>query len=210
MATPLKSRMICSALLASALLLGIGSAQAAVIFSDNFDNENSGVGVLNYNSFANWVVQDGTVDLIGNGYFDFLPGNGLYVDMDGSTGNAGRMLSSTAIAITAGTTYTLSYQLAGNRRNGANETVQVQVNFGSLVNETISLGQSAPFTTFTNTFTAISSGMLSLSFEGFGGDNIGMLLDNVVLESKVPEPGTLALLGLGLVGLGLGRRRKAA
>jgi hypothetical protein len=32
--------------------------------------------------------------------------------------------------------------------------------------------------------------------------------DYVIRISKVPEPGTLALLGLGLAGLGLGRRRK--
>ena len=56
------------------------SANAGVIFSDNFNAENGGTGVLNYNSFNNWTVTDGTVDLIGNGFFDFYPGNGLYVD----------------------------------------------------------------------------------------------------------------------------------
>ena len=33
-------------------------------------------------------------------------------------------------------------------------------------------------------------------------------LDNLQYVSSVPEPGTLALLGMGLAGMGLGRRRK--
>ncbi len=55
--------------------------------------------MLNYAGFANWDVLDGFVDLIGNGFFDLLPGNGLYVDLDGSTGDAGKLISKTTFTL---------------------------------------------------------------------------------------------------------------
>ena len=170
-------------------------------FSDNFDSENGGVGQLNYAGFANWTVVDGTVDLIGNGFWDFIPGHGLYVDMDGSTGNPGQMLSSSLFALQPGT-YTLTFDLAGNQSLSAPaDPVTVQMNMGALFSNTYTLANNAPFTTFTETIIVTSATLASLTFEGVGSDNIGMLLDNVTF---VPEPMTLALLGFG----GLLLRRK--
>jgi hypothetical protein len=172
-------------------------ALAFVVLQDNFDSEHGGTGVVNYSGFANWSVSNGTVDLIGNGYFDFLPGNGLYVDMDGSTGNAGMM--SHTFVLTPGT-YALEFELAGNRRNGAAEMVTVKVGVGTLLSENFSLAQDAPFTQYTRTFEVASNTTAALSFEGLGGDNIGMLLDDVKL-TKLPEPSTVLLLGLSLLGV---------
>lgn len=186
-----------------------GAAEATVVFSDDFNSENGGVAnasTLNYTSFDNWTVSNGSVDLIGNGYFDFLPGNGLYVDMDGSTNDAGK-LTSTSINLAAGT-YVLQFDLAGNRRNGSTESVTVQVGLGTFVNQVISLAQNAPFTTYQYSFTVAAPTTVSLTFEGAGGDNIGMLLDNVSV--RVPEPGALALLGMGLLGAGVFRGRRGA
>jgi hypothetical protein len=57
------------------------------------------------------------------------------------------------------------------------------------------------------------------NFYGFNGilfdeirvsDSDFMLIDNLQFSQAVPEPGTLALLGIGLLGMGAARRRKKA
>src|SRR5689334_8568102 len=40
--------------------LGATNAGATAIFSDNFNTENGGAGALNYSSFANFTVTNGT------------------------------------------------------------------------------------------------------------------------------------------------------
>lgn len=190
--------VLCTAILS-------GSAYAGpTLFSDNFDSENGGNYQLDYTGFANWTVSDGSVDLIGAGstWDWFGVDHGLYVDMDGSTSpkNAGKM-TSTPISLAAGT-YLLSFDLAGNQRNNASEEVTAEVLLGSLFSKSYSLGQHAPFQTFTEIFTVpTDQDDVELTFEGAGGDNIGMLLDNVAV-SVVPAPGAFLLgsLGAGLVG----------
>lgn len=102
--------MITKILKTAAVALAIGftsmSAQAATVnsLSDDFNSESLG---LNYNSFANWTVSNGTVDLIGPGFFA-LCGGSRCVDLDGSTSNAGDLTTTNDFA--AGT-YELSFRL---------------------------------------------------------------------------------------------------
>ncbi|MFN0184031.1 MAG: PEP-CTERM sorting domain-containing protein [Aquabacterium sp.] len=190
-------------LIAAAALTLAGAAHAQiVVFTDNFDANALGLNTTP----SGWVVSGGTVDIIGNpGFYDFLPGNGRYVDMDGSTGNAGKM--SIQLNLTGGLLHTLSFDLAGNRRNGGQERVDVSI---GTMSSSHSLPQNAGFTAYSLQFTPGSTGAYTLSFEGAGGDNIGMLLDRVQVTA-VPEPQTWALLGLGLAAVGgIARRRRAA
>jgi len=204
---------------AAALMLVLGgqawmpaTGSAITLFFDDFNSENGGNYQLNYDNFANWDVQGGTVDLIGLGspWDWFAPEQGLYVDMDGSTGNAGLM--TTEFTLEAGE-YLLEFDLAGNHRVGTPEEVLVQIGLGSLIDESISLNRDDPFQTYALAFTVDSTMLAQLSFEGIGGDNIGMLLDNVRLSNDaapVPEPATVFLLGGGLLGLARLRKKQQA
>ena len=71
---------------------------------------------------------------------------------------------------------------------------------------TTRLPSSIRRTGFSLSFTPTISGAYGLSFAGTGGDNMGMLLDNVKVAA-IPEPQTYALLALGLV-LGATMRRR--
>ena len=78
------------AMVVAALLLGSSLTHAATIFSDNFDTYVP--DQLNWlpPAASGWVVTDGTIDLHGaGGSYDVLPGNGSYVDLDGSSLDSG-------------------------------------------------------------------------------------------------------------------------
>jgi len=184
---------------------GVGSAQAATtLFSDNFDSEALGLST----ALDNWTVTDGTVDVIGPGLFDIYPGNGNYLDLDGSTGNGAR-IETAAFAFTKGQSYTLNFKLGGN--NGSPQAINFGFAdfLGSLVPPAMGTLQDLTFT-----FTALSSGMSTLFFEDTGNDNQGAILDNIVLTAgdapatvPVPAGGVLLVSALGLLGA---LRRRAA
>lgn len=112
-----------------------------VLFEDNFDEENGGQAQLDYFTFQNWDVIQGTVDIIGNGACDFLPGNGLYIDLDGSSSIAGTIETKTAFTLNPGQ-YQLQFQLAGSQRGDTNTVV---VSLGSIFQESITLESSQVF-----------------------------------------------------------------
>ncbi len=184
-----------------AALLTVGVAQpsqAAVVFSDNFDTENSGNGALNFNGFTKWTVEGGTVDLIPVGSrFDFYPGNGLYVDLDGSTNKPGVLTTKASFGPGS---YILSFLLGGSTLG---TTEEVTVSFGTF-SEVFSVPSTNPLTLITRAINLGGSDN-KLSFANAQGSpsNIGAILDDVTITA-VPTPALLP----GLIGLGVAALRR--
>jgi hypothetical protein len=181
------------------MVAGASAGHAGVVFSDNF---NSYALQLNWSPPANWSVPVGSVDLIGETTtgtdFDFYPGNGGYVDLDGSTGAAGTLQTLGSFA--AGS-YTLTFDLGGNARGDVDKTTTITL--GDFTTS-ITLGSSSPYAPHTFSFTT-TGGQLSFADLPAGNQNLGNVLDNVTLSAgagAVPEPSTWALMLAGFAGLG--------
>jgi hypothetical protein len=193
--------------IAGILMLGSSFSQAATpIFFDDFNSY--ATAQLNWAppAASGWTVSGGTVDLVGiGGAFDLIPGNGGYVDLDGSTRQSG--LLSANVSLLGGVMYTLSFDLAGSHRGGS-ETVNVS--FGSTA-QSFSPASADPFSRHSLSFTPATAGSYSFGYQNLGGDNVGILLDNVSVTA-VPEPEIYAMMlaGLGLVGRLAGRRKRLA
>ena len=148
-------------------------ANAQIVFEDDFNLENGGGGSLNYTGFQQWSVSDGAVDLIGAGLANFYPGNGLYVDLDGTSGNAGR-LTSTALFLMPGQ-YRFEFDLGYNPQ-GSFVDNGMTVSIGDAFNEAFATnGAGAPpsFAHISRDFVLATATDASIVFGHAGGDNLG-------------------------------------
>jgi hypothetical protein len=199
-------RRIILPVMAGIAFLGAASQCSAAVLSDTFNSENGGIPTLNYSGFANWNVTSGSVDLIGNGSFDFYPGNGLYVDLDGSTGQPGQLTSK--LSFSPGS-YVLTFDLGGNARGDANKITDIAL--GSF-STSLNLASASPYQLYSYTFTTTGGNLVFTDLTG-GNQNIGNILDSVTVTST-PLPSTWTMLIAGLAGIGFfayrGSRKNAA
>jgi hypothetical protein len=200
-----------AAAVAAPLLTGT-PAHATIYLSENFNGVTQGLNATNVG--PNFTVTSGAVDVIGTGFFNFYPGNGNYVDLDGSKMLLGTIGSTTF----APGSYHLTFDVGSYTYNHQYITEDIKVSLGNAnVTFTPSVDSSVtpgPFEHVTVDFTNIGAGPLTFEainpFNPGQGTNVGPILDNVVLASPVPEASTWAMLILGFFGVGfMAYRRKS-
>jgi hypothetical protein len=224
---------VTKSILVACTLLVAGTANASVIFNDNFNAE---AAALNYTGFANWTVY-GQVDTVATvNPYGIGDCDGICVDLDGTPGD-GYMISR-EIAFSAGERIFVSFDVSGNQRNDGLDYFFHLIAFSPRIdiqdfeilsgysplgiqgsyanNDGIAfsgqpLAGGSPYKTYRYAFTPLGAGTLNLQFATSSYDNIGPILDNVLVTQggAVPEPATWAMLiaGFGLVGFAARRRR---
>ncbi len=176
-----------------------------------------------------WQVTSGNIDFVvvgAGGWWTGLSSPGGYViDLSGSTLGS---ISTTLNGLTPGGAYVLTFQYTYNPDNSTTLPRQANVSAtggyswttAALMNTTngvVGTGNNindSYWQTGTLSFVASAAGTSTISFNSLNNTFQGIVLRNTMdvsasAASTVPEPATFAIMGAGLVLLGLKRFRRA-
>jgi PEP-CTERM motif len=166
-----------------------------------------------YGSLSLWDGSNGSTDKQ-NTWNGTSPGGGNYIAADGDYDTAA--ISQNMLNLTVGKMYAVSFWWAGAQQTGYTTatTDQWQVSLGSQTQTTSVYSNPGEgfsgwsYVTMNFTATATSEMLSFLAIGTPSGVPPFALLDGVTMNVAVPEPSSLLLMGLGLLGFGVVRRRR--